>query len=143
MEVRRENLLGRAFEPGFRLDLHHKDLGIALAAAAEHGLDLPATPVVRAQMERLPEQGRGDQDHTALLDAIDRPSGSPGQAWWMSSATGSRGAAKGVRRVPRLPISISTTSPARMNCGGWAPAPTPAAVPVAITSPASRLSTRA
>jgi 2-hydroxy-3-oxopropionate reductase len=73
MEVRRENLLGRRFEPGFRVDLHHKDLGIALDEAAAHGIALPATPVVRDLMEGLRREGRGGEDHTALLDAVDRP----------------------------------------------------------------------
>lgn len=72
MEVRRQNLLGDEFKPGFRLDLHHKDLGIALDAAAELGVELPATPVVRAQMERLRAAGRGGEDHTALRAAIRR-----------------------------------------------------------------------
>jgi 2-hydroxy-3-oxopropionate reductase len=70
MEVRRGNLLGREFEPGFRVELHAKDLGIALAAAAELGVELPATPVVAALMDRLREQGRGGEDHTALLAAV-------------------------------------------------------------------------
>lgn len=70
MEVRRENLLGREFPPGFRVDLHRKDLGIALETAAELGVELPATPLVAALMDRLREQGRGGEDHTALLDAV-------------------------------------------------------------------------
>ncbi len=70
MEVRRENLLGRSFDPGFRVELHRKDLGIALDAAAELGVELPATPVVAGLMDRLREQGRGGEDHTALLAAV-------------------------------------------------------------------------
>lgn len=70
MEVRRENLLGGGFDPGFRVELHRKDLGIAIDAAAELGVELPATPVVAALMDRLREQGRGAEDHTALLAAV-------------------------------------------------------------------------
>ena len=70
MEVRRDNLLNHDFAPGFRIDLHHKDLGIALEAAAEHGVALPATPVVRELMARLQAEGRGGEDHTALLAAV-------------------------------------------------------------------------
>ena len=71
MEVRRENLLGREFAPGFRVELHRKDLGIALDAAAELGVELPATPIVAELMDRLREQGRGGEDHTALLAAVE------------------------------------------------------------------------
>ncbi|MFN8216078.1 MAG: NAD(P)-dependent oxidoreductase [Solirubrobacterales bacterium] len=70
MEVRRDNLLGGEFAPGFRVELHRKDLGIALDAAAELGVELPATPVVAALMDRLRERGRGGEDHTALLAAV-------------------------------------------------------------------------
>jgi len=70
MEVHREKLLEREFEPGFRVELHRKDLGIALEAAAELGVELPATPVVAELLGRLGEQGRGGEDHTALLDAV-------------------------------------------------------------------------
>jgi 2-hydroxy-3-oxopropionate reductase len=70
MEVRRENLLRGEFPPGFRIELHRKDLGIALDAAAELGVELPATPVVTALMDRLREAGRGGEDHTALLAAV-------------------------------------------------------------------------
>ncbi|MGV1049623.1 MAG: NAD(P)-dependent oxidoreductase [Solirubrobacterales bacterium] len=70
MEVRRDNLLSGEFPPGFRVDLHRKDLGIALDAARELGVTLPATPVVAGLMDRLREEGRGSEDHTALLAAV-------------------------------------------------------------------------
>jgi 2-hydroxy-3-oxopropionate reductase len=70
MEVRRENLLRGQFPPGFRVELHRKDLGIALDAAAELGVELPATPLVAGLMDRLREAGRGGEDHTALLAAV-------------------------------------------------------------------------
>jgi 2-hydroxy-3-oxopropionate reductase len=70
MDVRRENLLRGEFPPGFRVDLHRKDLGIALDAAEELGVELPATPIVAALFDGLHEEGRGDEDHTALLAAV-------------------------------------------------------------------------
>ena len=71
MEVRREHFIDHAFAPGFRVDLHRKDLGIALDAAAEAGITLPATPVVAGLLERLREEGRGGEDHTALHAAVE------------------------------------------------------------------------
>ena len=71
LEARGPALLSRDHEPGFRLEHHLKDLGIALAEAQERGVDLPATPVVKALMEQLHAEGRGAENHTALIDAVE------------------------------------------------------------------------
>jgi 2-hydroxy-3-oxopropionate reductase len=75
MEVKREKMLEHSFDPGFRVELHHKDLGIALAAAREYGVSLPVTAVVDQMLETLKMLGRGDQDHSALLTLIEESSG--------------------------------------------------------------------
>ena len=75
MEVKREKLLSHSFDPGFRVELHHKDLGIALAAGREYGVALPVTAVVDQMLETLKMRGRGDQDHSALLTLIEESSG--------------------------------------------------------------------
>jgi 2-hydroxy-3-oxopropionate reductase len=72
MEIRRHNLLERDFRPGFRVELHHKDLGIALAAARQYGVVLPATPIVDQLLQSLRAHGQGASDHTALLSAVER-----------------------------------------------------------------------
>src|SRR3712207_7109112 len=53
-------------EPGFRIELHHKDLGIALAAGREYGVALPVTAIVDQMLEASKSKGRGDRDHSAL-----------------------------------------------------------------------------
>jgi 2-hydroxy-3-oxopropionate reductase len=75
MEVKREKMLGHSFDPGFRVELHHKDLGIALAAGREYGVNLPVTAIVDQMLETLKMLGRGDQDHSALLTLIEEASG--------------------------------------------------------------------
>jgi 2-hydroxy-3-oxopropionate reductase len=75
MEVKREKMLEHSFDPGFRVELHHKDLGIALAAGREYGVSLPVTAVVDQMLETLKMLGRGDQDHSALLTLIEESSG--------------------------------------------------------------------
>ena len=75
MEVKREKMLEHSFDPGFRVELHHKDLGIALAAGREYGVNLPVTAVVDQMFETLKMLGRGDQDHSALLTLIEESSG--------------------------------------------------------------------
>jgi 2-hydroxy-3-oxopropionate reductase len=71
MEAKKENFLEHDFEPGFRVDLHHKDLGIALAAGREYGVSLPVTAVVDQMLEALKAKGRGDRDHSAILTLIE------------------------------------------------------------------------
>jgi 2-hydroxy-3-oxopropionate reductase len=71
MEVRGRNFLEHDFTPGFRIDLHHKDLGIALATAREYGVALPSTAAVDQMLQALRSNGRGDRDHSALLTYIE------------------------------------------------------------------------
>jgi 2-hydroxy-3-oxopropionate reductase len=75
MEAKREKMLGHSFDPGFRIELHHKDLGIALAAGREYGVTLPVTAVVDQMLEALRAKGRGDRDHSAILTLIEDSSG--------------------------------------------------------------------
>ncbi len=71
MEVKREKFLSHTFDPGFRSELHHKDLGIALAAGREYGVVLPVTTVVCRMFESLMARERGGWDHSALLTFIE------------------------------------------------------------------------
>jgi len=71
MEVRRRNFLEHDFTPGFRIDLHHKDIGIALAAAREAGVALPATAAVGEMLQALRARGSGGLDHSALLTYVE------------------------------------------------------------------------
>ncbi|TDD72958.1 2-hydroxy-3-oxopropionate reductase [Jiangella aurantiaca] len=69
------DMLDRNFQPGFRVDLHHKDLGIVTAAARDAGVALPAGSLVATLMGALRAQGHGDLDHTALLLQVEQLSG--------------------------------------------------------------------
>jgi 2-hydroxy-3-oxopropionate reductase len=71
MEMRARNFLEHDFEPGFRIDLHHKDLGIALATAREYGVALPATAAASEMLQALRARGLGDRDHSALLTFVE------------------------------------------------------------------------
>jgi 2-hydroxy-3-oxopropionate reductase len=71
MEVKREKFLSHSFEPGFRSELHHKDLGIALAAGREYGVVLPATAIVDQMLLSMRRKGWGEEDHSALLRIIE------------------------------------------------------------------------
>jgi 2-hydroxy-3-oxopropionate reductase len=71
MELKGSNMIAHKFQPGFRIDLHRKDLGIALAAAVANGVPVPATALVGQLFEALAAAGQGDLDHSALVTAYE------------------------------------------------------------------------
>ncbi|MEO3884145.1 NAD(P)-dependent oxidoreductase [Nonomuraea sp. B5E05] len=75
LELKRHTMVKREFAPGFRIDLHHKDMGIAVAAAREAGVSLPLTGQVAQLMAAARAQGHGSLDHSALLKVIERLNG--------------------------------------------------------------------
>jgi 2-hydroxy-3-oxopropionate reductase len=79
LEVKGGKLLSGDFSPGGKAEYHRKDLGIALAAARDHGAVLPATATVDQMFGALIAKGRGGWDHSALVTLVEewsRPSGS-------------------------------------------------------------------
>ena len=68
-------MITRRFEPGFRVDLHHKDLGIVLATAREEGVSVPVTGLVAQLLASLQATGRGRLDHSALVLLAEELSG--------------------------------------------------------------------
>ncbi|MBD0734184.1 2-hydroxy-3-oxopropionate reductase [Streptomyces sp. CBMA29] len=74
---KKENFLTREFAPGFRIDLHHKDMGIVTDAARTVGAALPVGSVVADLVASLRAQGDGGLDHSALLRGVERLSGLP------------------------------------------------------------------
>ncbi len=75
MDQKRDNFLEHDFDPGFRIELHHKDLGIALATAREVGVPLPVTALVDQMLQELQVKGRGKLDHSAVLSVIEDAAG--------------------------------------------------------------------
>ncbi|MEU8354966.1 NAD(P)-dependent oxidoreductase [Nonomuraea sp. NPDC048882] len=75
LDLKRHTMLKREFAPGFRIDLHHKDMGIAVAAAREAGVSLPLTGQVAQLVAAARAQGHGSLDHSALLKVIERLNG--------------------------------------------------------------------
>jgi 2-hydroxy-3-oxopropionate reductase len=75
LEQKTPNMLGRTFDPGFRIDLHHKDMGIVTSAAREAGVVIPLGALVAQLMASARANGDGDLDHSALLRGVERLSG--------------------------------------------------------------------
>jgi 2-hydroxy-3-oxopropionate reductase len=72
-------MIARDFTPGFRVELHHKDLGIVIAAAREAGVAIPLGDHVAGLVAALKAQGHGKLDHGALLLLVDQLSGRTGR----------------------------------------------------------------
>ncbi|MDT7773065.1 MAG: hypothetical protein QOC67_1989 [Pseudonocardiales bacterium] len=68
-------MLARNFAPGFRLELHHKDLGIVQAAARQAGVVIPLGAVVSQLVAALVARGDGGLDHSGLLKLVEELSG--------------------------------------------------------------------
>ncbi|MGI6879226.1 NAD(P)-dependent oxidoreductase [Microbacterium sp. gxy059] len=77
LETKASKMLERDFAPGFRIDLHYKDLRIALAAADQAGIAAPVTGVVAQLVVALRAAGEGGEDHAALIKAVERLSAIP------------------------------------------------------------------
>jgi 2-hydroxy-3-oxopropionate reductase len=71
LEVHAERMLKGTFDPGFRIRLHQKDLGLALSAARELGLSLPNTAIAQQMFSSCVAHGGADLDHSALVLAIE------------------------------------------------------------------------
>jgi 2-hydroxy-3-oxopropionate reductase len=69
------SMLGRQFEPGFRIDLHHKDMGIVTEAARAKGVAIPLGALTAQLVGAVRAQGDGGLDHSALLKGVERLSG--------------------------------------------------------------------
>ncbi|MQA07691.1 MAG: 2-hydroxy-3-oxopropionate reductase [Pseudonocardiaceae bacterium] len=68
-------MTSREFTPGFRVELHHKDLGIVTSAAREAGVVIPLGAAVAELMAALNARGDGALDHGALLKLVELLSG--------------------------------------------------------------------
>jgi 2-hydroxy-3-oxopropionate reductase len=71
LELRGESMIAHNFQPGFRINLHRKDLGIALDAGKSYNVALPATAQVNQMFTAMVASGFGDLDHSALLKHIE------------------------------------------------------------------------
>ena len=75
LEVHGERMIARTFDPGFRIKLHQKDLGMALDTARQLGVALPNTATAQELLNSCSAQGLADADHSALVRALETLSG--------------------------------------------------------------------
>ncbi|EKU47329.1 2-hydroxy-3-oxopropionate reductase [Mycobacteroides abscessus subsp. abscessus] len=80
LEQKGQKMLDREFAPGFRLALHHKDMGIVTAAAREAGVTIPLGAAVAQLVAATVAQGNGGLDHSGLLTVVEQLSGTSASA---------------------------------------------------------------
>jgi 2-hydroxy-3-oxopropionate reductase len=71
LEMRGPNVLAGEFDPGFRINLHLKDLKNALEARRENGVVLPVTAEVEQLMQAARVAGRGDFDRSGPITVLE------------------------------------------------------------------------
>jgi 2-hydroxy-3-oxopropionate reductase len=72
LEVHGERMIKRTFDPGFRIELHQKDLGLALAGARALGLSLPNTATAQELFNSCAANGGAKWDHSAMVRALEK-----------------------------------------------------------------------
>ncbi|MFQ5618744.1 MAG: 2-hydroxy-3-oxopropionate reductase [Rhodospirillales bacterium] len=75
LEVHGERMIKRTFDPGFRITLHQKDLGLALQGARDLHMSLPNTAACQELFNACAAQGGADWDHSAMVRALERLAG--------------------------------------------------------------------
>ncbi|TCK25869.1 NAD(P)-dependent oxidoreductase [Pseudonocardia endophytica] len=75
LDQKASKMLDREFAPGFRIDLHHKDMGIVTEAAREAGVVTPVAALVAQLVAATRAAGDGGLDHSALFRTIARLNG--------------------------------------------------------------------
>jgi len=75
LDQKGQKMLDRNFDPGFRLALHHKDLGIVTAAAREASVAVPLGAAVAQLVAATVNQGDGGLDHSGLFKQVLQFSG--------------------------------------------------------------------
>jgi 2-hydroxy-3-oxopropionate reductase len=71
LEVHGERMVKRTFEPGFRIELHQKDLNLALSSARALGLSLPNTATAQELFNACAAHGGKGWDHSAMVRALE------------------------------------------------------------------------
>ena len=72
LEVHGERMINRTFDPGFRIELHQKDLSLALSSAKALGVSLPNTATAQELFNACSAHGGKAWDHSAMVKALEK-----------------------------------------------------------------------
>jgi 2-hydroxy-3-oxopropionate reductase len=71
LDQKKPNYLANTYNPGFKIDLHYKDLGLIMESARALGVPLPATAAVQELFSALRVKGRGGLDHSGVITLLE------------------------------------------------------------------------
>ncbi len=71
LEIHGERMIKRTFDPGFRIELHQKDLNLALSTARGLGMSLPNTATAQELFNACRAHGGAKWDHSAMVRALE------------------------------------------------------------------------
>lgn len=71
LEIHGERMVKRTFDPGFRIELHQKDLDLALSTARQLGISLPNTATTQELFNACAAHGGAAWDHSAMVKALE------------------------------------------------------------------------
>ncbi|MBM3771883.1 MAG: 2-hydroxy-3-oxopropionate reductase [Acidimicrobiia bacterium] len=72
LEVHGERMIKRTFDPGFRVELHQKDLSLALSGARALGVSLPNTATAQELLNAVRADGGARADHSSMVKALEK-----------------------------------------------------------------------
>ena len=75
LDQKRANYVGGTYKPGFKVDLHYKDLGLIMESARELGVPVPATALVQELFSTLRVRGGGGLDHSGIITLLESLAG--------------------------------------------------------------------
>jgi 2-hydroxy-3-oxopropionate reductase len=80
LEQKTPNYVSGTYNPGFKIDLHFKDLGLIMESSRALGVPLPATAVVQELFNALRVKGKGGLDHSGIITLLEELAGLPEKA---------------------------------------------------------------
>jgi 2-hydroxy-3-oxopropionate reductase len=80
LEQKTPNYLAGTYNPGFKIDLHFKDLGLIMEASRALGVPLPCTAMVQELFNALRVKGKGGLDHSGVITLLEELAGLPGKS---------------------------------------------------------------
>ena len=80
LEQKTPNYLASTYNPGFKIDLHFKDLGLIMESSRALGVPLPCTAVVQELFNALRVKGSGGLDHSGVITLLEELAGVPAKA---------------------------------------------------------------
>jgi 2-hydroxy-3-oxopropionate reductase len=80
LDQKSPNYVAGTYNPGFKIDLHFKDLGLIMESSRALGVPLPCTAVVQELFNAMRVKGKGGLDHSGVITLLEELAGLPSQS---------------------------------------------------------------